>query len=863
MASYTENINALTSQTPYRQQLPVEQMREVGQIKQAQYNEGVQKIQSYIDNVAGLDVSKDIHKQYLQSKLNELGGKLKTVAAGDFSNFQLVNNVMGMTNQIVKDPVIQNAVYSTQVIRKGQQDLEAAKQSGKSSPQNEAFWSKQIADWQNDGDLNTRFNGSYISYTDVGKKLRDVADKIHEIDSSIDIPFQRDSAGNVKYGDDGKPLVDDAMLRIKTKGKPAEKILANFMSSLDENDEQQLHIDSWYHYRGVTKDSFKNDIISNYANQKKLTQDQIVNLNLEIQTNPKLTDAEKAQKQAQVNTLNKQLNSGYFEQSMQQEIASIDNVQDLEAYKYKVYTQKYLTNLAKDMSYQSYQQEITSNPYAQMNMERLNLQARYDQMAQQQRQWAASFGFEQQKWMVEQQQKAQKEFEAKYTPTMPGVLSTNADVPTLNKLGNSIEGVKSQITDLNSKYAPLITDPSLKTAQEKTAYLDKLAQQASQDPSFITRQSNDVRRYLEQRREYDLDLSRKSALFESARNAGAQYSGELQAILKNSPAIPTPDGRRLSNNDIFEVQNALNNASTTEGLVGAHGKVVNYERFISNYPIGSDKRDIVEALIKSHNGETLNSYQKTIVSQTNALIKNYNEKATELLGKQLSAESNYLLAHSPERQTIGGTIQDKTSLARARGLINDKIINLSQHGDINEGWDAATVAKMEKDKNVAFHIEKNTDNNSGTLYVTLEGKVQKIPLTSTELSTYFPDVARQNPMNDIIQMATFSPNKTTNLFGGKSDANAVNAYLSGYSPLVPQLNNTSYSNTVRFDVEADPFNNGGANDLFQLRMYVHDGDKWVSGVLNDKGYTSATGLQNILSQVGTKTVEDFLKKYKK
>ena len=39
----------------------------------------------------------------------------------------------------------------------------------------------------------------------------------------------------------------------------------------------------------------------------------------------------------------------------------------------------------------------------------------------------------------------------------------------------------------------------------------------------------------------------------------------------------------------------------------------------------------------------------------------------------------------------------------------------------------------------------------------------------------------------------------------KTNANAVNAYLSGYSPLVPQLNNTPYSNTVRFDVEADPF----------------------------------------------------------
>ena len=860
MASYTDNLNILTSHPQYVSQLPVEAMTQVGVAKQQAYNEGIQRIQSSIDSVAGLDVSKDIHKQYLQSKLNELGGKLKTVAAGDFSNFQLVNNVMGMTNQIVKDPVIQNAVYSTQVIRKGQQELDKAKQDGKSSPQNEAFWNKQITDWQNDGDLNTRFNGSYISYTDVGKKLREVADKIHEIDSSIDTPYKRDAAGNVLYDKNNNPIVDDAMLRIKTKGKPAEKILANFMNSLDENDQRQLGIDSWYHYRGVTKDSFKNDIVNNYNSQKKLAQDEIVNLNLELQTNTKLTSAQKAEGQARINSLSKQVNDGYFEKQAQLELASIDNVADLDSYKYKVYTQKYLTNLAKDMSYQSYQQEIVSNPYAQMDMEKRRLQFSYENMAREQRNFEKNFGFQYQKWLIERQEKEQKDFENKYTPTTPGVLPTDIDVPTLNKLGGSIEIVKSQINDLNSMFAPIVAGDNLKTPQEKTAYLDGLMKRYNEDPNFINSQSNDVREYLERRRVFELDLARKNLLFNKTKEQGSQYSQQLQTILKSEPSLPTPKGGKLSNNDIFEVQNAYANALSTYGT----SVTLNEDSFLSNYPIGSDKRQIAEALVKNFRSIPLSQYERNIINQSVGLSKKYGKTAEETLTKQLDAETQYLLQHSPERQTVGGTVKDKQSLANVSRLISDKSVQLATHKDIDMGFSPDNIAKLAKDKETNYHIRKNTEDGSGTLYVVNGSDIEKIPLTSSELSNYFPDVARQNPMNNIIQIANFSPNKTTNLFGGKSGANAVNAYITGYSAFTPQLSNSEYAGKVRFDVEANPFNNGDANDTFQLRMYALDENgNWITGILNNKGYSTITGIQEILGQVGTKTVQDFISKYKK
>ena len=166
MASFTDITPKFN---PYVSQLPIEAMVTVGMEKQKRYDEGIKKIQGYIDNIAGLDVVKDIHKEYLQSKLNELGNNLRNFAASDFSNYQMVNSVTGMTSQIVRDPVIQNAVYSTRRIRKEQERIDSDQKEGKLTPDNQLHWSKQLNNWLGDSDINTKFNGSYVPHFDVFK----------------------------------------------------------------------------------------------------------------------------------------------------------------------------------------------------------------------------------------------------------------------------------------------------------------------------------------------------------------------------------------------------------------------------------------------------------------------------------------------------------------------------------------------------------------------------------------------------------------------------------------------------------------------------------------------------------------------
>ena len=158
MASWADKIPTFN---PYVQQLPVDAMVKVGMAKQAQYEEGVQKIQTSIDNVAGLDVANDVDKKYLQSKLNSLGNNLKLVAAGDFSNFQLVNSVSGMAKQITKDQNVINAVSSTSWLRKQQAEMEKAISEGKSSQANQWDFGEKANRYLNSTKAGEKFNGRY------------------------------------------------------------------------------------------------------------------------------------------------------------------------------------------------------------------------------------------------------------------------------------------------------------------------------------------------------------------------------------------------------------------------------------------------------------------------------------------------------------------------------------------------------------------------------------------------------------------------------------------------------------------------------------------------------------------------------
>jgi hypothetical protein len=258
MASFTDKSFQFN---PYIQELPVQEMVQVGMQKQAQYNQGVQKIQNYIDRVAGVDVYLDVDKEYLQSKLGELGNNLRTVAAGDFSNQQLVNSVAGMTAQISKDQLITNAIGSTARYRSGLSKIQKDIDEGKSNPANIKNFQKQAQPWLSSTKPGQVFNGTYNPHFDIMKFAKEQFDAVKPGKWSFDQLYETDAQGNYKFDivKDKKgniikqtPVVSPYMVRMEQEGRlPAEVKATLGQIFSDPRVTKQLQITGEYNYGNI------------------------------------------------------------------------------------------------------------------------------------------------------------------------------------------------------------------------------------------------------------------------------------------------------------------------------------------------------------------------------------------------------------------------------------------------------------------------------------------------------------------------------------------------------------------------------------------------------------------------------------
>lgn len=887
MASFIDKIPQFN---PYVQQLPVEAMVQVGMEKQKRYDEGVQRIQSQIDNIAGLPVIKDAHKKYLQSKVNELGNKLKTVASADFSNYQLVNSVGSMVNQIEKDQVIQDAVSSTARIRRGEEEKETARKAGKSSVENDAWWDNQVNEFLYNDDVKQRFNGRYVEYRDIDKKMREIADKIHETDNSIEVPYQRDARGNTLYfikdpstgkesvsidpNSGGVPKVDDAILSIKTKGKPAEKLLSNFMTSLDENDQQQLRISSWYHYRGASPTALKNDVINNYSNTKKLTRQEIVNLNIELQTNNNLNTAEKNKIQARITDLNNTLSSNALEADRDRQLAELDTPAGLEQYKYKIYTTKTLNRLAQDLSYQSYQQEYKTNPYTQANLERQRIQATYDRMRMDNEHFLKNLEWKQTEFFMKQQTKSKKEGGGAAPIALPGSLPTKTDIPSILKLNGQIDDLDAQLNELDALYAPVLQGTkNMKDPNQVRAFMDGLMTKYKENPSFVDSQTDaEVKQYLNKRYGLETAKAQKQNLQNETLLKSSHFDKKIDEALSKETGAKLDDGTSFSAKDLYEFGEAIKryvkvgyNVVVDAGDTGAPNVAarLNEEELMKEFS-GTKTEKLARAYINKFNGKPISAGNRSVIEKALKLETEYSQNLSKIEEQKRNFQTDFLAKRMPERQTAEAMLSgaNKVDIDLAKQVIGKKINEYLEKGvDVTkkEDFSPAALSEMLKDENTSFMIRKRYEGDAD-LVVTLDGKQQIVPMTSGEFSAYFPSYARTNPISDIKFTILSSVNKTTNLTGITDSSSAINAGLTGYH--LPQIANTPLAGLVRVDVNGSAFNDGSSKDLYQVVMYVNDNGEWLMEKINPN-YVNDAGLLEVLNNIGTKTVDDILKKHKR
>ena len=366
MASYLDNIPTFNE---YVEQRPVDDMLKAGLYKQQRYEEGVQKIQDSIDNIAGLDVIRDIDKQYLQSKLNALGGQLADFAASDFSNFQLVNSVNGMTKQLASDPVILNAVGSSSAYRKQLESMQKIDADGKGSDSNRFIFNEAVNNWLN-GDINTKFNAVYKPYVNYQEQALDIVKALVQADNPrvTDIAFDYDENGNVI-------AIRDAITREKIEGVSAAQIQSALQSGLTPDAFQQMANDGRFNYAGIEPESFADDL--NNAYTETFNQILAKKTNLEGILASAQEGEEKLRIQRDIEALDRQANMLRAEY---QDVSSTFSTGDVESAKAKLYTTNWMRNFSN--SHQNLTKSVTfeTSPFktAQLKQEEMRYRREND-----------------------------------------------------------------------------------------------------------------------------------------------------------------------------------------------------------------------------------------------------------------------------------------------------------------------------------------------------------------------------------------------------------------------------------------------------------------------------------------------------
>jgi len=881
MASFTDNPQLLTNFNPYVQQLPVDAMREVGMYKQGKYDEGVQRIQTSIDNVAGMDIAKDSDKGYLQSKLNELGNNLKTVAAGDFSNFQLVNSTAGMANSIANDKNIQSAVASTSFIRKGQKELDKSRSEGKSSPQNEDFWNSQVGAYLQNTEVGQMFNGRYEQYIDLSDKYGKVAKDVEAVDYSYDQPFKTNADGSVKYftkdksgrtiettKGKGQPIVDDAMKRISQKGKSAQSILNNFLSSTTEADRKQLSIDAAYHYKNATVNTFKKDIVDVFSLKKKQQSNYATELTLALQ-NPKIPDVEKVLMKSTLADIQTKIEGGSIEKEIAASLKELEDPAKLKSFADKFYSQKYLTNLAQDKSTESYKEELLSNPYAQLNMEKKKFQFDVNKENTRINQWNADHNLEVLKWQTERSDKILEKREKDREKlgaepiTNDGALRTDLKKITSTDINDNINTNNVELKKLDSDF--LSQNKNYNKKQ-----LDAFADAYDKNPNSLNLKDNDLRMYLNQRRSVDHDNIHNYSLLRETKKLTGGLDDKIDRVMSSQGGIVDRNGRELySSKELYLMNSKLEKLSKVsqefDPISGASKAVVKFDKkeaeAMLNQYRGTKYEVMAKAYINYNTGKPLSASEKTVFNQSRKIAKAATPLVSGFIKQKFDIEAEYLTSKTPENFSMSGTL-NKTNdidMQNTQSLISDSMnpalgsLDLGSYKD----FDAEIVQKWRQDETISksldYRIVKNYDG-SGELIIQNGKDIQKIPMSTMQFNNYYPRYAKSNPVTKIKNTILASPGNTTNI---NKRGDAVNAQYTGYD--VPLLQGTNYAKNVRFDVEGAKSNTGGKIDSYQIRLYVFNNNIWKDMVINQKGYIGEEQIQDAISDIGMDLVNETLK----
>lgn len=452
MASFTDKIPTFN---PYVEQQPVDAMLKVGVYKQQKYEDGIKKIQNSIDNVAGLDIANPVQQKYLQSKLNSLGNNLTLLAAGDFSDFSLVNSVNGMTKQIVKDQDIQNAVSSTAKLRAGYRKREELAKKGLTDKNNDDYYDQFAQEYVNSKDLKATFKSEYIPYTNIVKKLQQALVNAGESSTIAEQLFVTDP-------NTGKPMIIDGHYRY-ADAKTIDKLVTNrpavlaaIENVMNEGDvKQQLGIDGWATYRNTEATTLLEPLKVQYDDERSRLEQQ----SLEVSAMLNSTNLSDEQKELYVKTASeieaKLLKNDNMFLSLSQQAEN-----NPEEFKQSYYTQEFKQRLMNQFIKESKSQTTGTNEALQQQNWRqtfaFNEKVENNKIAYQNAQLALSSSANQREWLKfnaeYEQDPVTGNWNKKPEPGKPGSTTYSANKPIFSGAtsGDKVSAVNIVQDDINT-----------------------------------------------------------------------------------------------------------------------------------------------------------------------------------------------------------------------------------------------------------------------------------------------------------------------------------------------------------------------------------------------------------------------------
>lgn len=226
---------------------------------QQRYNEGVQRSQSYIDSIAGLQVAGDANKEYLQGKVQQMEGKVTKLASSDFAKNSVSAQVGQLASQVYRDPVVQAGVQSAVRIGKYQKSWEDLQKDhpDQYSEQDKTYYDAHyLSPFLEEG--KTKAGITYNGPTDAHAHINyydKLSAELQKLSPSITTSMSPN--GQFNYTVDKNSVVPKAQI---------EGVINSYLSSNPQIG-QQMQIDSWNTYRSFDNKGMYDHINDAYNSQ--------------------------------------------------------------------------------------------------------------------------------------------------------------------------------------------------------------------------------------------------------------------------------------------------------------------------------------------------------------------------------------------------------------------------------------------------------------------------------------------------------------------------------------------------------------------------------------------------------------------